>query len=497
MNTNKSKRGFSFIGAILICLAILLFLFIIMGIVKKSTPNLNPLYDSIFRDNINSMQDAGEAYFTNDKLPTEEGQEVKLTLQEMLDKNYILPFTDKNGDACDLNKSYVKVVKTKDGYELRTFLKCGEESHEIVKVLGCHDLCEDCNKEKTCTREKITQYQFVKNVKSTKTTYSCTVGKLNGKNCTDTVAAKVRTITKTDSKSATKATIKQAVDTVVTKTKKDVNPEKITTPSTTEKKYVEAKKEEKVVRIYTDPDKKVETTCTTVKEKDPNCTVQCVPTYVNGVLDEVCNTCGYVYHKKCTDTDVWVCPNGYLEKGSGSSKTCYKDVTETTYKCPSDISKENQSGSGKNLKCWYYVTKPGTTTYKCPSNISKENQSGSGKNLKCWYYTYTYSCPSTSNYSEGSGKNLKCYAVSTKYSCDTSNGWTLKDKTCYKTTTTKSNYCASGYSLSGSKCIKTVKAKVTKKTVTKKAYKWSTSETLSGWTRTGKTKEVEGKEVCE
>ena len=93
MKTEISKRGFSIIGAILICLAILLFLFIIMGIVKKNTPNLNPLYDSIFRDNINSMQDAGEAYFTNDKLPTEEGQEVILTLQEMLDKNYILPLS--------------------------------------------------------------------------------------------------------------------------------------------------------------------------------------------------------------------------------------------------------------------------------------------------------------------------------------------------------------------------------------------------------------------
>ena len=490
MKTEISKRGFSIIGAILICLAILLFLFIIMGIVKKNTPNLNPLYDSIFRDNINSMQDAGEAYFTNDKLPTEEGQEVILTLQEMLDKNYILPFTDKNGDTCDLNKSYVKVVKTKDGYELRTFLKCGEESHEIVKVLGCHDLCVDCNKDKTCTREKITQYQFVKDVKSTKTTYSCTVGKLNGKSCTDTVAAKVRTITKTDSKAAAKITNKKLDETVVTKNKNYVGYEKTTTPSKTEKVDVDYE----VTRIYTDPDKKVETTCTTVKEKDPNCKVQCVPTYINGVLEEVCNTCGYVYHKKCTDNDVWVCPNGYTDKGSGSSKTCYKDI----YKCPDNISKENQSGSGKNLKCWYYVTTPATTIYKCPDNISKENQSGSGKNLKCWYYTYTYSCKPTSNYSEGSGKDLKCYIVSTNYSCDTANGWTLKNKTCYKTTSTKSNYCdLSGYKLSGSTCTKTVKAKVTKTTVTKKAYKWSTSETLSGWTRTGKTKEVEGKEVCE
>ena len=97
-----------------------------MGIVKKNAPKLDHIYDGIFRDNINSMQDAGEAYFTNDKLPKEIGEEVKISLQEMLDKNYILPFTDKNGDECSLTESYSKVVKTKDGYVCK---KCNQELH--------------------------------------------------------------------------------------------------------------------------------------------------------------------------------------------------------------------------------------------------------------------------------------------------------------------------------------------------------------------------------
>ena len=45
--------------------------------------------------------------------------------------------------------------------------------------------------------------------------------------------------------------------------------------------------------------------------------------------------------------------------------------------------------------------------------------------------------------------------------------------------------------------FKTVKADVTKKEETKKVYKWSKEETLEGWERTGKTKEILGKEVCE
>ena len=85
MYDNGRKNGFSLIKLILACLVILLFLFIVMWMIKKSSSNtnLNPLLDGIFRDNINSMQDAGEAYFTNDKLPTEIGEEVKISLQEI------------------------------------------------------------------------------------------------------------------------------------------------------------------------------------------------------------------------------------------------------------------------------------------------------------------------------------------------------------------------------------------------------------------------------
>ncbi len=455
-----NKNGFSIIKFLLFCLIFLFCLFLIMGIVKKNAPKLDHIYDGIFRDNINSMQDAGEAYFTNDKLPKEIGEEVKISLQEMLDKNYILPFTDKNGDECSLTESYSKVVKTKDGYELRTFLKCGEESHLIVKVLGCHNLCEDNNcSNKTCTREKILQYQFYKLNKVTKTVYSCAKGKLSGSKCiisyVDTKKASTKTTTKTESKTATPVTTKTKVQTIVT-------------PGQTTTVKVDDKVTVTTTRVTTDPQKKTEEHCTTERIPDPNCHVQCVPTYVNGILQDVCNTCGYVSHKKCTDVDVWVCPDGYTKTGSGSSTQCYKDVP--SYSCPSEST--NHSGSGTSLKCWHYKTTQGSSTYSCPSN---------------------------SNYSEGTGSNLVCYVKSTTYKCD--NGWTLKNGMCYKTTTTTYEVCDTGYKLSNGQCTKNATKKVNasskKVTSTNKVYKWSKSETLDGWTRTGKTKEVLGKEVCE
>ena len=49
------------------------------------------------------------------------------------------------------------------------------------------------------------------------------------------------------------------------------------------------------------------------------------------------------------------------------------------------------------------------------------------------------------------------------------------------------------------KKYKTDKVKAKSKKITTKYYKytWSEKETLSGWTRTGKTKTVNGKEKCE
>ena len=70
-----------------------------------------PFYSNVFRENIKYMQEAGEGYFTTDKLPTTEGESVKLTLAEMENMNIILPFVDKDGKECDKEASYVSITK--------------------------------------------------------------------------------------------------------------------------------------------------------------------------------------------------------------------------------------------------------------------------------------------------------------------------------------------------------------------------------------------------
>ena len=136
----RSKTGFIRDLVIKIFL-ILLFIFLLTLIFP--TPNLTPLYNRIFNDNIQTMKDAAENYFTKERMPEKEGDSSKLTLQQMMDKKLVLPFLDKNGKECDLEKSYVEVTKKKNEYELKVYLKCGSETNYIIEPIGCYNFCPD------------------------------------------------------------------------------------------------------------------------------------------------------------------------------------------------------------------------------------------------------------------------------------------------------------------------------------------------------------------
>ena len=87
-------------------LLIVVFIFLLMKLIPM--PNMTAFYDSVFSNNINSMKDAAKSYYTVERMPSETGKSSKMTLQEMLDQKLLLPFTDKDGNACDTKKSYVR-----------------------------------------------------------------------------------------------------------------------------------------------------------------------------------------------------------------------------------------------------------------------------------------------------------------------------------------------------------------------------------------------------
>ena len=107
--------------------------------------------------------------------------------------------------------------------------------------------------------------------------------------------------------------------------------------------------------------------------------------------------------------------------------------------------------------------------------------------------------------------NLSFFVIDTnelnskqKYECkDKSYTYNDSNKTCSKrvTSTITAEGCPRGYKQEGSKCNKysTTKVKANTKKITSTSYKymWSKSESVDGWTKTGKTRTVDGKEICE
>ena len=150
MYTEENKKRSLIVDFTLKLLLIIIFVLLLRWLVPW--PNLNPLKDQIFTANLHNMRDAGILYFTTDKLPEEVGDKTTLTLQKMLDMKLLVPFTDKNGDSCDVTASYVSLEKKENEYLMTVNLKCGEEEDYIEVHLGCYsyckyDICEKDDKE--------------------------------------------------------------------------------------------------------------------------------------------------------------------------------------------------------------------------------------------------------------------------------------------------------------------------------------------------------------
>ena len=522
MYSNESKKGFSIIDLIVKIIFAALFIFILIWLFNKKMPNMKPVYSGIFRENIKYMQDAGEAYFTDDKMPTVEGESVRLTLEEMEKMNIVIPFTDKDGNTCDKTASYVSVTKLEgeDGYELKTNLVCGDESNYVIKKLGCHNYCPNngnCNKK--CEISKITEYEYKKLVSGKVTKYSCAKGyTLKGSKCIKTTLKDSKTawVTKTESKTLVKAATlvktdaklkqlttdkttstdtKNATAVTSTDTKNATAVTSTDTKSATKTTSTDTKDATAVRTGYTCQKQRTENQCTTTpKQVAYSC--DCGTRYVNGMPTYTCNTC-YKTVQETTCKDVTVTYNdtcykttyncnkysGYTLDGTQCKKTT------TTYNC-NKYSGYTLDGS----KC-----KKTTTTYNCNA-YSGYTLDGT----KCKKTITSYSCPSGTDVREGSGSSLKCYqklSGETYYTCDS--GWKLNGSTCTKTekVTSKVKECKDkGYKLEGDKCnlYSTSTVKATAKTSNSQYYKyvWSKNTTLAGYTRTGKTRTVDGEEIC-
>lgn len=142
MYTDEKKKSNLLVNFILKLILIIIFVLLLVWLVPwPNMDSLNPLKDQIFNANLQTMKEAGILYFTSERLPEEVGDKTTLTLQQMLDLKLLIPFTDRNGDSCDVTASYVSLEKYENEYLMKVNLKCGEEEDYILVHLGCYSYC--------------------------------------------------------------------------------------------------------------------------------------------------------------------------------------------------------------------------------------------------------------------------------------------------------------------------------------------------------------------
>jgi len=434
MYSSEKNPGINWKNIIIKIILFVIFIILLIWLLPKffpASPNMDALYSNVFRENIKYMQDAARSYYTNDRLPKNVGDKVEMTLQEMINKNLILPFVDKDGNSCDTNLSYVQVTKEEGEYALKVNLVCNDEKSYIIEILGCYDYCEDdeCKKEeeeeeeKEKSKVKTTQYQFKQKYTTSKKVLECEKGyTLVGNECYKDSSVKTTDATpiyKTTDKLLAKVSSQKTVSVPYSCT------EKVTEEVCTTKYRTKYKTE--YYDCSTATTEQVCTTSYTSESYDCNCSTKTV----NGYDSYSCDTCYRSVPQESCSTQLVessstcqrsvpyqepyeVCSNETRNK----TKTCYRDEVQTVTTCPKGTT--TQTGSGANLKC--YKLEKTVAGYECPN--------------KDWVYN------------------------STTKMC------TLKQTNTKKPTT---------------------------KTVTSSSYRytWSTSKTLKGWESTGKTRTVE------
>jgi len=199
----------------------------------------------------------------------------------------------------------------------------------------------------------------------------------------------------------------------------------------------------------------------------------------------------------------WKCTDGGTSKvdatvsyscteGTKNGSVC---VVNTTTEKDADLTYKCTEGKLNGTKCIVDTTK------EVKANISYKCEKGTLNKANMCEIVTTSEKEATKVYSCTVGKlnGTKCEItgieeVDSTYTCSYG---TLSGKECLVNTIDSKNpiyYCVSGYTLAGTKCYITesatdiVDATPVNKTKTEKVYKWSTSEKLNGWIRTGKTR---------
>ena len=390
---------------------ILVILFIVLLLWLFPRNDLGVFYDSVYTNNINTMRDAAERYYTGNRLPATVGESKVMTLKEMIDNKMIIRFTDKDKNYCDENASSIQVTKNAtDDYVLKVHLVCGKDDDYILETLSGNGSNNGSNNGSESSNVKES---------ADKTANSSSQDDKESGTSTGSVAANSSDDVEVDYSGCTNV--------------KDVDTGNCAIYKTAVTMYQHRKAVYYTKTVYSCPAGYIQngTKCIKVIK---GATIDATPTYSSGqtiTTDALINGGGQVTEyadpiKVAIGTD-YVCDEGYTKNGTFCIK--YTDANE----------------------------KPGKSSYKCEEGYNLEEDGVTCK--KTYTATYDegaskYTCPNDGDLSGTNCVVTKDATATPSYTCPS--GYTQNGSSCYKvySATEKTTYtCPKGGTLNGTKCV--------------------------------------------
>lgn len=162
---NKISNNWFKIG-LRILVVILCIILLVRLIIMIKNNQTNVVEEDQMKEKLDLLEEAGSKYFTDGLLPKEIGESITITLSDLINETLVDEIKDTKDKTCDINKSYVKVIRLDEEYQIKTYLKCDDYENHKDSYLP---MKEEANKDKTTTtttkktkKKKTTTTQAIK-----------------------------------------------------------------------------------------------------------------------------------------------------------------------------------------------------------------------------------------------------------------------------------------------------------------------------------------------
>lgn len=137
----ESEKRINWLSLFIKIIILFIFVLIIIWLICKIVGN-NKLSET-FINNIENMEKVSIEYFKTVDLPLDKGKNLKITLDELIEKKLLILEDSNSENSCDKHNSYSEITREKNKYIIKTTLTCGKEKDTIRTNFSLND-CKNC-----------------------------------------------------------------------------------------------------------------------------------------------------------------------------------------------------------------------------------------------------------------------------------------------------------------------------------------------------------------